>query len=222
MGRENVLAVYALWPELDHGPFRLLAGMAAVSLDPPGGRKGRKPCLFYNGEDGLMMLTGRGRTETYRMLKTLLVRGAIVVEGTGHLGSKAVYRVVIDAASIASKTPHPKSQRVRNTRTRKGPQHPNTSGSATPEHLGGVKEDGKENRVASPKVVQTARATPATAKAMTHEEANQILTQRLGVVAAIELAESHDPACACDDIQVCLARSLVGRTRLHVIDGGKS
>ena len=229
MGSANGLAAYALWPELDHGPMRLLVGMSLRALDPPGGKNGRPPYLYYDGEDGLLQITGRSRTATYRLLEVLVSRGAVTLAGAGRLGHKAVYRVNVDASAKASGP----LGRVPKNGTRKGPdgryalcpdgRDERVPMNGTPRTTRTSKDHGKDPSAESVEVVQTARED-SRSKAMEFDEAVAIV-DKLGPTEAILRVTAHreDHGCTHAEARIHVAAELVAqRPALRVIRGEAS
>lgn len=111
MGARLVAAAFVLWPHLPHAQFRMLTGMALRALDPPG-KDGRPPMLYFDGEDGLVDLLGRSRSQAYDVLAALRKAGAVSVVEAGRSRHRAVYKLALDVFQ--------------------GPEHPDAIGSGTP------------------------------------------------------------------------------------------
>lgn len=92
MGARNIAAAYAMWGHLEHGPFRLLVGMALISLDNPT-KEGRPARVYFGGEQGMVDLYGRDGRAVYNALAALRNAGAIEVIEKGRNGHRAVYRL---------------------------------------------------------------------------------------------------------------------------------
>ena len=95
MGARNVSAAFAMWAHLDHAPFRVLVGMALMSLDQASA-EGRPARVYFGGEDALVELLGRSRSAAYRALGTLRKEGAVEVVDVGRKGHRAVYKLALD------------------------------------------------------------------------------------------------------------------------------
>lgn len=220
MGLKNVTAVYAMWPDLAPLPKVLLLWMAVKSLDPPGGKTGRPPLLYFDGETSLIAAGGRSRGQTYAALKTLRERGAVEVVEAGRLRHQAVYRLRLDplakAAPVSGK-PDPTvsgnpDTSSPETRTQLGPEN------RTPRSTeGGDQEDGEEP-ISSQGSTSPAPVDNSDAEQMTTEQANHALIQRHGVRVHTVLAEHAAQHPDCDDP----VRHLLATPSLRVIEGGKT
>lgn len=219
MGARNVSAAFLLWGHLPALPRLVLVFMALTALDQKG-KDGRPPRVYFGGEDEL--LTVAPRASLYRALATLRTAGAIEVLEKGRAGHRAVYRLRLDTLEAAPQGPVDETQQGPVDETQEGP------GNGThrvPEMgpLGTTKESTKESREGetSRNATTYVPAADVAAKAeMSHEEAHKLLTQRLGIVGAIEAAQAHTD-CKCDDVVVCLATSLAAKPApLRVIPGG--
>jgi len=115
MGLKNVSAVFAMWPDLAPLPKVLLVWMAFKSLDAPGGKDGRPPYLYFDGEASLIAAGGRSRAATYKAVKVLREENAIEVIEAGRLRHQAVYKLRLDPLASAS----PVSQKRDATGSRK-------------------------------------------------------------------------------------------------------
>ena len=98
MGGSNVTRVFTEWTHLGHREIRLLAYMAAVSLDQD------KPPVYFGGwEAGAMALgldcikKASSSAEQYRRVVSQLKRsGAIVSDGKARYGNAAEYALTLD------------------------------------------------------------------------------------------------------------------------------
>ena len=95
MGARNVAAAFAMWGHLDHGPFRLLVGMALVALDTPT-KEGRPARVYFGGEQGMVDLYGREGSAVYNALSALRKARAVEVMEKGRNGHRAVYKLNLD------------------------------------------------------------------------------------------------------------------------------
>jgi len=219
MGARNVSAAYVLWGHLDHAPFRLLVGMALQSLDQQG-KTGRPPRVWFGGQDALVDMLGRSRTQAYEALKKLREAGAIEVIDAGRIDHRAVYRLVLDASAVSGL---PGLNSVRVTRTKRVPPTRNR-GSGTPGPLGTTEESTAESRLGktSPEVTTSPAPGPPVDNpeidAMDTGNANQLLIQRHGVRVHTVLAEHAATHPDCDDP----VRHLLAAPTFTVIPGGKT
>jgi hypothetical protein len=81
MGGTNVRVMMATHGKLEHGPMRLLAHMAAVSLDPPG-YQGYPPCIYWAGPELQRLAMGYPNDTFDRMLREF--RAALIAVGAIH------------------------------------------------------------------------------------------------------------------------------------------
>jgi len=220
MGARNVSAVFAMWADLDHAPFRLLVGMALQSLDQQG-KTGRPPRIWFGGQDALVDILGRSRTQAYEALKKLKDEGAVEVIDAGRVDHRAVYKLVLDPLAVSGLT-GPKSVRV--NRTKRVPPTRNR-GSGTPGPLGTTEEGTEESRpgeTSPPAVVSPAPGPPVDnpeIDEMTEEQARRLLIDRYDLVPAVRLLEQH--AATHPDCENPAGHLLAGPS-LTVIKGGRS
>lgn len=218
MGAKNVSACYVLWHHLDHAPFRLLVGMALQSLDQQG-KTGRPPRIWFGGQDALVDMLGRSRTQAYEALKKLKDAGAVEVIDAGRVDHRAVYKLVLDPIAVSG-LPGPKSVRV--TRTKRVPPTRNR-GSGTPGPLGTTEEGTAESRLgetSSPAVISPALVGPVDNPEfdeMDKGTANQLLIEKYGrsVHAVLEQHAATHPDCDNP-----AGHLLAGSPTLRVIPGG--
>jgi len=218
MGAKNVSACYVLWGHLDHAPFRLLVGMALQSLDQQG-KTGRPARIWFGGQDALVDMLGRSRTQAYEALKKLREAGAVEVIDAGRVDHRAVYKLVLDPLAVSGLPGH-KSVRV--TRTKRVPVTRNR-GSRTPGPLGTTEEGTAESRPGDkspPAVISPALMGPVDNPEFAEMDkgtANQLLIERYGV-AVHELLDQHGATCPdCDNPSGHL---LATTPTLRVISGG--
>lgn len=221
MGLRNISAVYAMWPDLAPLPKVLLVWMALKALDPPGGKNGRPPFLYFDGEASLIAAGGRSRTQTYAALKVLRDRGAVEIVEAGRLRHQAVYKVALDplaARAPVSGKPDPRvsgkpDASSPENRTQLGPEN------RTPRSTeGGSEEDGEEQILRQGSTctapVDNSGQDEIDAE-MTTEQAHHILIARHSVRVHDVIAQ-HQRQCGCTDA----ARHLVNTTpTLRVIPG---
>lgn len=220
MGAKNVSACYVLWGHLDHAPFRLLVGMALQSLDHQG-KTGRPARIWFGGQDALVDMLGRSRTQAYEALKKLKDAGAVEVIDAGRVDHRAVYKLVLDPLAVSG-LPGPTS--VRNTRTKRVPPTRNR-GSRTPGPLGTTEEGTAESRPGDkslPAVISPALVGPVDNPEfdeMDKGTANQLLIKRYGV-AVHELLAQH--AAVHADCENPAGHVLAITPTFRVIEGGKT
>lgn len=109
MGGSNVAAVYRSWAHLDHRPFRLLAGMASVSLDRTG-PKGEPAQVYWGGREmtaGLLGYTLETKQaqktafrEVQRVIAQLIDAGALTHLSSPSERSHARYAVNVDGPPV--------------------------------------------------------------------------------------------------------------------------
>lgn len=224
MGRANALAVFAMWPELATAPKLLLVGMALRSLDPPGGKDGRPPFLYFDGEDGLLHITGRNRSATYRALSALVEVGAVDVVDNGRHGHKAVYRVQCNPLAKPAKRPKVRTLKGPNVRT-EGSESSDVKGPnvRTPRRTQGDEVNVEEEMAGVTTDVQTARDDAGDEGEMTHDRASAYLQKRVGIEKSLELMAEHEREhSGCPDLLVCIAEDMKRRDALRVVKGGRS
>lgn len=221
MGLKNISAVYAMYPDLAPLPKVLLLWMALKSLDPPGGKGGRPPLLYFDGEASLIAAGGRSRTQTYAGLKTLRERGAVEVVESGRLRHQAVYRLRLDPLAVrtpvsgnpdATGSGKPDAPPPEN-RTQLGPEN------RTPRSTGGGDEEDGEEQVSSQVSVSPAPVDNSGDEQIDTETANRRLVHRHGLEHAMRLLDEHGAAHPdCDAPAVHLLQA----PTLTVIPGGKT
>lgn len=222
MGAKNVSACYVLWSHLDHAPFRLLVGMALQSLDHQG-KTGRPARIWFGGQDALVDMLGRSRTQAYEALKKLKDAGAVEVIDAGRVDHRAVYKLVLDPLAVSG-LPGPKS--VRNTRTKRVPPTRNR-GSGTPGPLGTTEEGTAESRPGDkslPAVISPALVGPVDNPEfeMTHDQATRQLERRFGLAKASQLVGTHQTAHGCAWAEASIHTAQATTPTLTVIEGGRS
>lgn len=220
MGAKNVSAAYVLWSHLDHAPFRLLVGMALQALDHQG-KTGRPARIWFGGQDALVDMLGRSRTQAYEALKKLKEAGAVEVIDAGRVDHRAVYKLVLDPTAVSG-LPGPKSVRV--TRTKRVPVTRNR-GSRTPGPLGTTEEGTAESRLGEtspPAVVSPAPDAPVDNPAieLDKEQANRLLVDRHGLEHALRLLDQH--GATCPDCENPSGHLLAATPTLRVISGGRT
>lgn len=194
MGAKNVSAAFAMWAHLDHAPFRVLVGMALMSLDQASA-EGRPARVYFGGEDALVELLGRSRSAAYKALGSLRKAGAVEVMDVGRKGHRAVYKLALD--------PLDRSHSVAVTETSKGRGNRDGKGLANRDQRVAVNEtprsteEGTEEittrRTSPPAVVSPAPEPPVDNPEieMTVEQANRVLIDRHGLEHALRLLDQH-------------------------------
>lgn len=221
MGLRNVSAVYAMWPDLAPLPKVLLVWMALKALDPPGGKDGRPPFLYFDGEASLIAAGGRSRAATYKAVKVLREAGAIEVVEAGRLRHQAVYRLHLDALAGQGSGSRKRDATVSRKRDARSLENETQLGleNETPRRTeGGSEEDGEEpilrqgTNLSAP--VDNSAQDEIDAE-MTTEQAHRILIDRHGVRVHDVIAQ-HERQCDCPDA----ARHLAATPQLRIIEGG--
>jgi len=195
MGLKNVSAVFAMWPDLAPLPKVLLVWMAFKSLDAPGGKDGRPPFLYFDGEASLIAAGGRSRTQTYTALKALRDRGAVEVVEAGRLRHQAVYKLRLDP--LADRIPvsgkpdtdgsgKPDTSSPEN-RTQLGPEN------RTPRSTGGGMQEEEKEPASSQASVSPAPVDNSGAEQIDPDEDIETRNRRLiakhGLVPALRIIE---------------------------------
>lgn len=221
MGLKNISAVYAMWPDLAPLPKVLLLWMAFKSLDPPGGKGGRPPLLYFDGEASLIAAGGRSRAATYKALKVLRDEKAIEVIESGRLRHQAVYKLRLDplaGRSPVSQNRDPSGSRKRDPETTENETQVGLE-NETPRSTGGGDEEDGEEQVSSQVSVSPAPVDNSDDEPMTVELANRKLIDHHGLEHAMRLLDEHGASCPdCD----APARHLLDTPSFTVIKGGKT
>jgi len=222
MGARNVSAAFAMWAHLDHAPFRVLVGMALMSLDQTSA-EGRPARVYFGGEDAMVELLGRSRAAAYRALATLKKAGAVEVVDAGRSGHRAVYKLRLDPLAAPVSVALTETQKGRTERDKKGrtERDGRVALSETPRnHLGGTDES-RPGETSPPAVVSPAPDVPVDNPEieMTVEQAQRELIHRYDLVPALRLLDQHTaahPDC------VNPAGHILTTPSLRVIAGGKT
>lgn len=182
MGARNVGSAFTAWADLPHAPFRLLVGMALQALDAPT-KEGRPARVYFGGEDGMVDILGRSRSQMYEALARLREVGAVTILEAGRSRHRAVYLLNLDPFqgpgnpdAIGSRKPG-----------RQGSGKPGHTGSRKPGPLGrteGATGKSRPGETSPPEVPHQA-AGPAEDKAdIDYSTASQIVQAALGIEAA--------------------------------------
>lgn len=178
MGARNVAAAFTKWRQLPHAQFRLLVGMALQALDAPT-KEGRPARVYFGGEDALVDMLGRSRSQMYDVLSGLKSAGAVDVLDAGRSRHRAVYRLNLDILPPASQGPERPDAKGSGRTGRKGSGTPGHTGSGTPGPLGttqGATRRSRTGETSSPEVPHQGPATD-----LDYNAASQIVTEALGI-----------------------------------------
>lgn len=222
MGLKNVGAVYAMWPDLAPLPKVLLLWMAYKSLDAPGGKDGRPPFLYFDGEASLIAAGGRSRAATYKAVKVLREEKAIEVVEAGRLRHQAVYKLRLDVLAGRAPVSQKRDPTVSRKRDPRSSENETQLGleNETPRSTGGGDEEDGEEPMSSQASVSPAPVDNSGEEPMTVEQAQRELIERYDLVPAIRLLEKH--ANTHPDCDNPAGHLLAGSPSFTVIPGGKS
>lgn len=220
MGARNVSAAYAMWPHLDHAPFRLFVGMALQSLDQPSA-EGRPARVYFGGEDALVELLGRSRSAAYKALGALRKAGAVEVIDVGRKGHRAVYKLALDPLAGTHSVSVTDTSKGRGNRDGKGlaNRDQRVSVTETPRSTEEGTEESRRGETSPPAVASPALTQPVDNPEddPEPESANRKLIARHGERVHTVLAE-HEVTCGCADP----VRHLLQAPELRVIKGGRT
>lgn len=183
MGARNVAAAFARWGDLPHSQFRLLVGMAFTALDAPS-KEGRPARVYFGGEEALVELLGRSRSQMYETLSGLKNAGAVDVLDSGRSRHRAVYKLNLDTLPTEGQGPEDPDANGSGTPGRKGSGKPGHTGSGRPGPLGTTKGSTRTSRTgetSSPEVPHQGRATTSNDDEFDYSTASQIVTAALGI-----------------------------------------
>jgi hypothetical protein len=182
MGARNVSAVFAMWADLAPLPKLLLVWMALKSLDVMS-KEGKPPRLYYDGEESLIVASGRGRSQVYTALKVLRDRGAIEVLEAGRMKHRAVYKLRLNPLEKSVPVSGNPDARVSGKPDAPGSGNPDSSVRKTGP-LGGTKEATEESRpgeTSPPEVPHLQLVPPVDNPEIDYSTAQQIVQAALGI-----------------------------------------
>ena len=182
MGARNVGSAFAMWAHLPHAPFRLLVGMALQSLDATTS-DGRPARIYFGGEDGMVDILGRSRSQMYETLARLREAGAVTILEAGRSRHRAVYRLNLDPFQGPEKPDAEVSRKPGRQASRK----PGHTGSRKPGPLGstqGTTEKSRPGETPPPKVTHQCETTAVDNGDIDYPAASQIVQAALGIEAA--------------------------------------
>lgn len=215
-------AAFAMWAHLDHAPFRVLVGMALMSLDQASA-EGRPARVYFGGEDALVELLGRSRSAAYRALGTLRKEGAVEVMDVGRKGHRAVYKLALDPLDRSHSVALSATSKGRGERDGKGrtQRDQRVAVNGTPRSTEEGTGKSRPGDTSPPAVVSPALVGPVDNPEfdeMTVEQANRVLIDRHGLEQALRLLDQHGashPHC-----ENPAGHLLAGTPTLRVIEGG--
>ena len=203
MGAKNAMAAYAMYPQLGHGPMRLLVGMALTALDDA--HDERPPRLYFGGEDALADLLGgpSKRSRVYEYMRTLDDLGAVTNLVRGRAGKRAVYRLHLDPLEgPVSRNSGPSSVPENGTLSVPENGMQSVPESGTPRSNEGTTQETNFKENSSPTEPQGwAFGTASDNEGFAYEQASKAVQAKHGITRAYELAEAYRQAHGLDDIK---------------------
>lgn len=222
MGARNVSAAFAMWAHLDHAPFRVLVGMALMSLDQASA-EGRPARVYFGGEEALVELLGRSRSAAYKALGALRKAGAVEVLDVGRKGHRAVYKLALDPLAARHSVAVTETSKGRGNRDGKGRgnRDQRVAVRETPRSTEEGTEESRPGETSPPAVVSPAPDAPVDnpeIDEMTTEQANRELIHRFDLQPALRLLDQH--AATHPNCDNPAGHLLAGSPTLRVIPGG--